>query len=436
MSAGSVVVFPVAAVIGTATVVGIRATAALGELLQVSPAEAAARNARIRAHTTARRQAVAAQESQRDQAVHAWELRLERRAAARVDAAYAASALAQQGLPAEPALAQPAVSAPESVWDAWCDDVGRVLEGVFRRVSAARAATAARSLADLLPPVSAAALRTAADEIGQPEPLPGGGSDPSAAVVRILAGLDAMATAEGRARAEAAAADVWRRPDERRPRLRQVQLRVQEANKLARVRRADAVVAAELLDAMEPYAAQQDLDTGALHRARTGLVDVVSGRAELNDQLLNEVEQLRSEMEERALAIAVQDAVADALTELGYSVGTEFSVGQPSTGRLAVSRPDDADHLVRMKVDARARRIQSMVYRTGPGENPHADAAAEHRWCADLEQALNTLREAGLPCAHTELRPPGAEPTPRTAPRRRTEPRRRLRSREAEGDVR
>ncbi|MFF0151925.1 hypothetical protein [Micromonospora sp. NPDC005203] len=124
------------------------------------------------------------------------------------------------------------------------------------------------------------------------------------------------------------------------------------------------------------------------------------------------------------------------LTEMGYSVGTEFSVGQPGTGRLAVSRPDDADHLVRLKVDARARRMQSMVYRTGPGENPHADAAAEHRWCADLEQALASLREAGLPCAHTELRHPGAEPTPRTAPPQRTEPRRRLRSREAEGDAR
>ncbi|MCW3814439.1 hypothetical protein ONA91_08205 [Micromonospora sp. DR5-3] len=390
-------------------VAGMRLATGLGELLALDPAEAAARNARIRQLTEERRSRRAALEAAEARAADERERLTQRLVRARVEAAGAAAALAAAGLPPDPGL-EPPIPCPAA--EQWCAAVPALVRAAHARAGAAIAAQAVPRLAALLAAHPAGPLVSAVDLLrpDEPGPAPGSGSDAVAVLARMLATLDARADAGDRDLVEEAAEAAAQRTD-RAAHLVELRLRIQEANDRVGRRHDDAVTAAQLLDAMEPYRPEHGLDPDRLGDARGALDEVVAGRRELDDALLDLVAKLRGQVEARASAATVTDAVADVLGELGYLVGPDFSVGEATEGMLEVCHPAQPEHLIRMRVDAEQRQLVAMVYRAGAGaEDAEADAAAEAAWCGDLDRAVTQLAGSGMELTPVVLTAPGARP--------------------------
>jgi len=398
---------------------GVRLTEGLGHLLALDPAEAAGRNERIRRLTEERRSRRAALEAAEAHAVDERERLAQLFIRARVDAAGAAAALAAAGLPPEPGLEPPG---PGGDVQRWCREVPEIVRAAHARAGAAIAEHAVRRLVATLAGTSFGPPVTAADLLGADRPDPTSGptpdpeSDSAAVLARMLSTLDARASAADRELVEAAAAEAAARRADRAAYLVQLRLRIQEANDRVSRRHDDAVVAAQLLDAIEPYRPEHGLDPDDLRTARSALAEVVAGRRELDDALLDQVARLRERVEARASTEAVTDALADVLGELGYLVGPDFSVGEAVAGGLEVSHPGQPDHLVRIRVDAEEQRLVAMVYRAGAGaqspDDTAADAAAEAAWCQDLDRALAQLANSGFELRPLVLTEPGSRPTP------------------------
>jgi hypothetical protein len=117
-------------------------------------------------------------------------------------------------------------------------------------------------------------------------------------------------------------------------------------------------------------------------------------------------------MEARATVLSVTDAVADVLTELGYEVGPDFSVGEAAAGRLEVARPGEPGHLVRLRVDEARKLLTAQVYRTAGDADPAADTAATAAWCGALDAAIARLAGAGVVLTPQLRTEPGRRPTP------------------------
>jgi hypothetical protein len=389
---------------------GAHLAAGLGVLLSLDPAEAAARNDRIRRLTGERRSRRAALECAITQAANDRERLAQSFVTAKVDAAGANAVLSMAGLPPDPGLTPPAHA---SEVDRWCASIPQVIAAARRRAQDSTVEHAMIRLAAALSEARAGQAVSAADILGPdvpgpaPKPLP----DQTTVLARMLATLDARAGAADRAAIDAAAQAAALRPDPAY--LVQLRQSIQEVNDRLERRRDDAITAAQLLDAMSPYRPEHGLDPDRLDRVRLALSDVVAGRRELDDPLLDQVSVLREQVEALASTATVTDALADVLTEFGYLVGPDFSVGEAAEGMLEISRPGDSDHLVRMRVDAETRNLVAMVYRAAPdGQAAEADTAAEAAWCADLDRALARLASSGLALTPVLLTAPGSKPTP------------------------
>ncbi|GIF73914.1 hypothetical protein [Asanoa siamensis] len=402
---------------------GARLASGLGQVLALDPAEAAARNARIRLLTEQRRDRRAALEAALACAADERERQAQRLITARVDAATAAAALASAGLPPDPALEAPPAGPAAEAWclglrpaaEAWCLGLTAAVAAALDRARAATVQVAGAHLAAALSALDDGRVVAAAEVVGPAGPAPTRGA--LAAVTRMLASLDPRAGQADRGLVEAAAGAAAGRADNA-GQLTELRLRIQTANENVARRRDDAVVAAQLLDAVEPYPGGGGLDPRRLAHVRQALAEVVAGRRALDDEVLDEVARLREQTEAVASAATVADAVADALGDLGYLVGPDFSVGTAAAGMLEVSHPAQPDHLVRMRVDADRRQLVALVYRQGAGEEAaKADAEAEAAWCGDLDRAIRQLSESGLVLTPVLLRAPGSRPTPVVAGR-------------------
>jgi hypothetical protein len=393
-------------------VVGLGLAAGLGTLLALDPAVAAARNDRIRRLTEERRDRRRALESAAACALDERERQAQAFIVARVDAAGASAALAAAGLPADPGLTPPDAGGP--VAEQWCRSAPELIRSAHERAGTATAAAAVRRLAALLSGTVSGPMVAAADLIGPagPGPAPTPVPDITAVLARMLATLDARADPADRSAVDTIAQAAARRAD-RTGHLAELRLQIQEANDRIRARDDDAMVAAQLLDAIEPYRPEHGLDPERLAHARAALGEVVARRQALDDRLLDLVAQLRAQVEARASALAVTDAVADVLSDIGYQVGPDFSVGEAAEGMLEISHPAQPEHLVRMRVDAEGRRLVAMVYRARPGSTGDgADTAAEAAWCGDLDRAVARLAGDGWVLTPVLLTAPGSQPTP------------------------
>jgi len=373
--------------------VGVEAAAlasGLGRLLALDPAEAAARNRRICELAAARRANQRAMDAAREESE-----RLARRViAARVRAAGAAAALKAAGLSADPALTAPTGRQTSPAVQSWCGAVDTAIESALARASSARAAAIARQVAQAVPGAVRGKLVAAADALAAQEGPPDKPATEDR-LVRIIGALDAGATAAESAVVHRAAQAIEWTGGGAETGLLQVRLAVQRANDAAARRRDDAIVAAQLLDAIEPYRPSHGLAPDRLESARRRLAEVVAGAAVLDEALLDDVEALRAAVEAAASADAVTSAFTDVLRELGYEAEPSFSVGTAEAGLLTLTHPDHPDHLVRMRMDHKTGTVASRLYR-GAGAGADADEEAETQWCDHLSQAIDRLGGSGF----------------------------------------
>jgi hypothetical protein len=298
------------------------------------------------------------------------------------------------------------------------------------RLAAAAEAIAGRLAGDMLAGVTGRQaeagrlVRAAPDPAGPGTAAAEASQEIERTLLRVLTRLDADTAPEDRRSVAEAASRVVAAPAPGGARvlLDEVRLRVQQANKRSRARRADTVDAARLL-----HAAGQDTEEAAA--LRTELAEVVSGRRQLDGDL-----RVRA-----ATAVAAADAAADrrymaemvlhTVAELGYAVDEGFETATVADGVVRVSRPDWDEHAVHLLVDPESGQVRTALVRTAPGadtaEEQRTDAARERAWCAALEVARARLDDAGVQTNVRHLTAPGTRVVPQVSRVRTARPARR-----------
>lgn len=192
-------------------------------------------------------------------------------------------------------------------------------------------------------------------------------------------------------------------------------------------------------DAARRTAELREADTAEARRMLLGLAEVsrpASGA--LADALAAVVAEqapftpdLRAKAAE-ALSAGRRDfamaALTESLQELGYDVGEAFETTLATQG-ATFQREEWGDYHAAIRLDAPEEQLSLRIVRACDTGEPAtsaqvaADAAMEERWCAEVPQLLNLLREKGVDVDLHKKIEPGAIPVQVVAPPRRTEKR-------------
>ncbi|WP_410597388.1 hypothetical protein [Amycolatopsis sp. lyj-23] len=313
-----------------------------------------------------------------------------------------------------PAPLQPCAESPAQL-DAWCAATRAELDLVeqeLRQRTEVAVLSVLRHTVDLERPVTAQeafdkyheamARKAAAPRTPPPSAL--------AAVTRILGRLTPEASAEDRAEVLAAAAQVAvPRPDvDHDTLLDELRLRVQRAGERARERRAEAVSAARLLQAIPAGSPDPDLAG-----VRAELESVVGGRRRwdpgLADRAARAAERVRRELEHSY----VRASVADTLAGLGYTVDEGFATVTGNPDRLRLVRPEWQQHAVQLVIDEDQVRAAVIRLEDRAGADARReDAEREEQWCGDLEKLRTALGGSGMHVVERRLVPPGERVVP------------------------
>jgi hypothetical protein len=321
--------------------------------------------------------------------------------------------------PADLAAVLPAPLAPcaESPAElaAWCASTRArltVLEQELQQRTATAVLSVLRHTVDLERPVTAQEAfdryhQAMADEAVRLRATP-----PAALadVTRILARLSADATDEDRADVLAAAAQVAvPRPDvDHHTLLDELRFRVQRAGERARARRADAVVAATVLQALPAG----PLDPG-MSGLRTELASVVAGRRALDPALRARAEAVAEQIRDELERDYVRGSVAETLAGLGYQVDEGFATVTGTPDRMRLVRPDWHGHAVQVVVDGEAVRAAVIRLEDKSGADARReDVEREEQWCEDLEKLRAALDRSGMHVVERSLVPPGERVLP------------------------
>jgi len=293
---------------------------------------------------------------------------------------------------------------------AWCDMASKTIDAVAERVVARTSAavlSVLRTCQDTERPMSADdALRRyesalAARRAGATQVPPAA----LAAVTRIVGRLSPNAADADRAAVLAAASQVAARvtATDHNTRLDQLRLLVQRAETNARRRRADALFAATMLQAI-PEGVPGGADDPELPGMRAELTDVVAARRELDQSLRERVESVRQRVRARMEHEYVRASVADTLTDLGY----EVEENPAAADRLRLTRPDWSGHAVQVVVagDEVRAAVVRLADRTGTDAR-REDVEREEQWCADLARLRTALDGAGMTVVQRHIVPPG-----------------------------
>jgi hypothetical protein len=320
----------------------------------------------------------------------------------------------RQHLPAEQVARLPGPLTPDgqssAELDSWCRstdaELDRVETDLHERVAAA-ALSVVRHSVDVERPVTAQEAfdryhQAMADEKARQRAVP---PRALADVTRILGRLAPDATDADRADVLAAAAQVAvPRPDvDHDTLLDELRLRVQRATERARARRADAIAAATMLQAIPVGSTDPEL-VGL----RADLASVVAARraldAELRTRATHAAERVRAALERDY----VRASVADTLAGLGYEVESGFATVTGNPDRMRVVRPEWKGHAVQVVVGGDEVRAAVIRLEDKVGADArHEDIERERQWCQDLERVRSTLDGLGLRIAERSLTPPG-----------------------------
>jgi len=313
-----------------------------------------------------------------------------------------------------PAPLMPCAQSPAEL-DTWCAATKATLtalEAELRERTSAAVLAVLRHSVDLERPVTATeAFDRYHKALASAAPKPRTTPAPAlAAVSRILARLTPDASDADRADVLAAAAQVAvPRPDvDHETLLDELRLRVQRAEERTRTRRADAITAATMLQAIP-----DGLDDPVLPGVRKELAAVVASRRALDPGLRARAEQAvalaRAELE-RDYARA---SVADTLASLGYQPDPGFATVTGNPDRMRLTHKDWTEHAVQVVVDG--DQVRAAVIRLADRSGVDArreDVEREEQWCGDLEKLRTALDESGLRVVEQSLTPPGERVMP------------------------
>lgn len=313
-----------------------------------------------------------------------------------------------------PCMLAPCAESPAEL-DAWCAGALGAVDAVEREL-AERTASAVLSVlrhsVDLERPVTAEEAfdhyhRAMADEAQRRRAVP---QPALVAVGRILARLAPDVSDDDRADVLAAATQVAvPRPDvDHDTLLDELRFRVQRAGERATARRADAVLAATLLQAIP-----DGVDGPDLPGLRVELAAVVAARRDLDrglrERAVRAAETVRVALEREY----VRASVAETLAELGYEVDHGFAtiVGNPDRMRLV--RPDWRGHAVQVVVNGDEVRAAVVRLEDRAGADARReDTEREEQWCGDLVALRDALDGSGVTVVERRLVPPGERAVP------------------------
>lgn len=312
-----------------------------------------------------------------------------------------------------PAVLSPCAESPAAL-DAWCASATATLVAVEQELrvrTSAAVVSVLRHSVDLQRPVTAREAfdryhRAMADAALRRRATP---PDALVAVTRIVGRLAPDASDADRADVLAAAAQVAvLRPDvDHETLLDELRLRVQRAQERATTRRADAILAARLLQAV-PDGLAGPPDLPELPRLRSELGEVVSGHRTLDPDLRARAEQAVEQVRIVLEREYVRASVADTLGELGYEVDQGFATVTGNPDRMRLVRPDWDGHAVQVVVDGDEVKaaVVRLADRTG-ADARREDVEREEQWCGDLAKLRVALDGSGVDVVERHIVPPG-----------------------------
>lgn len=145
------------------------------------------------------------------------------------------------------------------------------------------------------------------------------------------------------------------------------------------------------------------------------LQDILAGRrrltAQLRQQVAKEIENRQRVEDERY----VGDSVRNALSELGYNVGPEFSTLFVEGGETYVQRSDWGDYFFALNVDREDSEFNFRVVRKGDDapltiEQQRIDRAKEEELCKEVPAIVEKMAAAGVVLGSIRSLAPGSLP--------------------------
>jgi hypothetical protein len=295
----------------------------------------------------------------------------------------------------------------------WCADTDAWLNDAEREVVERSAQAILLRAADLAESGEFRAGFDAPDDqsaAGTREQAPAAGELARADITRAAARLSADATADECQTVARAAERVLtaRSQIEARNRLANMRERVDQANRKAAGRLAQATEAAQLL---QPLAHAGT----SVQPLRAELLNVVAGDIPLTSELRERARRAAADMQRAADLRYVRDSVTESLAELGYVIDEGFQTAVVRDGVLQVTRNEWQAHGVRMFLDEQKQELRALVVRTGADagwDAARVDTERESQWCGIQAKLKAKLAARHITYEVRSVTEPGVRPVP------------------------
>lgn len=183
--------------------------------------------------------------------------------------------------------------------------------------------------------------------------------------------------------------------------------RIQTANDAASVRRADALDAAVMMQAL------MDDGDSEIPGMRSVLREVAAGRRAFDPATRQQGEAAVARTRERLERAYVAASVAASFAELGYEVDQGFATVAGVPGTMRLRRTEWDEHAVQVVVRPDEVRAAVIRLRGREGDDARrADVDREQQWCRDLDVLYGQLDDAGIRVVQRYLVPPGERSLP------------------------
>lgn len=152
------------------------------------------------------------------------------------------------------------------------------------------------------------------------------------------------------------------------------------------------------------------LTSPAASDLRTRLVELIAVAAqEIPADLAAEVDRLIADADAESDRLCVVEAMASALTELGYGTGPEFSTALSSTQATAYARSGASQYGIKVRLESDTNRFTAQVVKSDATLTSTAeDEQAERDFCGTVNRLIEAVAGHGVVLDLDIRTPPGA----------------------------